>query len=276
MMSAAIWIAIACVVPAVQATRSLSHAARRSPLTKAVLSQHLRIISVVNSTSSTQSAHQASLLTRKSLLHQPIGGSGFASDFFTHDSEKIRELPKYGAKATTCHPKCFWKCGGDCDQVCTPNCAPPRCETSCGPLEVGMCQQRCEEPKCAVVCPGQCETRECPKCKTVCAPPVCHTHCNDECESRCADPQCDWNCKPDPKCVQPECKLDCNNPKECGYASTLTTKVPIAPDRRIMAAGLANLDPKSLPLGAAPPLGSHPPYPAGPMPDGAASSGDNV
>jgi len=245
MMLAAIWIAISCVVPAVQATRSLGHAARRSPPTKVFLQQNA---------------------TRKSFLHQP---QGLASDFFTHDPEKMDELPQYTGPPTSCHPKCLWKCGGGCDQVCTPECAPPKCETSCGALEISMCHQKCEPPKCAVVCPAQCETVECPKCKTVCAPPVCHTNCADNCESRCADPQCSWKCKPSPECPKPACKLDCNNPKVCGLGiHNIRPNPPIAPDTRVMSSSLANLDPKSLPLGAAPPLGAHPPVGAGPM-DGA-------
>jgi len=254
MLLAAICAALACATPVVQATRSLNRLmtqsmVRSSPVTTAVLLQH-------NSTRG------------KLLLHQPDGG--LPSDFFTHDSEKMDELPQYtgGSAPKGCHPKCEWTCGGGCDQVCNPVCAPPKCETSCGALELSMCQQRCGPPKCAVVCPTkQCEHDECPKCKTICGPPECTTHCSNNCESRCADPQCSWNCKPSPDCAQPQCKLSCNGPKVCNMNADTNARpnVPLTPDKRIMSQGLANLDPTSLQPGATPPTGAMPPVGAGQM-----------
>lgn len=248
-MLAAIWTAFAYVTPAVQATRALTGLKNRHV-------QMLRSPDVLLQHNS----------TRKSLLHQTDPG-GFSSDFFTHDAEKMDELPQYSG-TKSCHPKCTWQCGGGCDQVCTPVCAPPKCETSCGALQVSMCQQRCDPPKCAVVCPTQqCEHDDCPKCKTVCGPPNCHTNCANNCESRCADPQCSWNCKPSPDCAQPQCKLSCNGPKVCNMNADTNARpnVPITPDKRIMSQGLANLDPTSLQPGATPPTGAMPPVGAGQM-----------
>lgn len=252
-MLAAIWTAFAYVTPAVQATRALTGLKNRHV-------QMLRSPDVLLQHNS----------TRKSLLHQTDPG-GFSSDFFTHDAEKMDELPQYSG-TKSCHPKCTWQCGGGCDQVCTPVCAPPKCETSCGALQVSMCQQRCDPPKCAVVCPTQqCEHDDCPKCKTVCGPPNCHTNCANNCESRCADPQCSWNCKPSAQCAQPHCTLNCNNPKVCNMDGDTNARpnVPILPDKRVMAQGLANLDPVSLQPGATVPTGAWPP-PAAPGPAPAA------
>jgi len=251
MMLAAICAALACAMPTAQSARTLKNHMRfiqSSPVTKAGLIQHNT--------------------TRKSLLHQPMGG--MPSDFFTHDAEKMDELPQYNSNAPKgCHPKCNWNCGGEsCDQVCSPVCAPPKCETSCGTLELSMCQQRCGPPKCAVVCPtNQCEHGDCPKCKTICGPPDCHTMCANNCESRCADPQCSWNCKPSAECAKPQCKLDCSGPQVCNMNSDTNARpnVPILPDKRIMSQGLANLDPTSLQPGATPPTGATPPAGAGPM-----------
>jgi hypothetical protein len=234
-MLAATCAALICVMPVVQATRSQLRV-RSSPMTNAVLLQHNA--------------------TRKFLLHQPVEG-GLPSDFFTHDAEKMDELPDYG-KPKGCHPKCTWNCGGGCDQVCNPVCAPPKCETSCGALSLSMCHQRCGPPRCAVVCPPQCEHDECPKCKTICGPPDCQTICNPNCESRCADPQCSWNCKPSDQCAAPQCKLDCTGPKVCNMNADTNARpnVPIQPDKRVMSRGLGNLDPTSLQPGATPPSGA--------------------
>lgn len=246
MMLAAICAVLTSAMPVVQATRS-HLMVRSSPVTRAVFLQHNA--------------------SRKSLLHQPEGG--LPSDFFTHDAEKMDELPQSNdIKPKGCHPKCTWSCGGGCDQVCNPVCAPPKCETSCGALELSMCHQRCGPPKCAVVCPTKtCEHDECPKCKTICGPPDCQTICSNNCESRCADPQCSWNCQPTQDCAQPQCKLDCNGPKVCNMNSETNARpnVPILPDKRIMSQGLANLDPTSLQPGATPPTGAVPPTGAGQM-----------
>lgn len=152
-----------------------------------------------------------------------------------------------------CHPSCKWNCQGDCEQVCSPVCAPPQCETVCGEAE--GCGWHCEAPICAVVCPGACAHGQCPKCKTVCGPPRCQPRCNPTCESRCSDPQCSWKCNPDPKCAQPNCALDCSAPKVCQLEGDLNARPnnPMPAGAHVMARGLANLDPSSLPMPGLPP-----------------------
>jgi len=203
-MSAYLLAAIACTV--------VHGALKRKPMNKAGLLQ------------------DKSNSTQRALLHQvPDGGPEgiLPSDFFTHDAEKMAELNDYKKEVPRgCHPKCMWSCGGaQCDETCSPVCAPPKCETKCGTLDIKTCERSCDPPKCAVVCPTvQCEHAECPKCKTVCAPPVCSTDCAENCESVCADPVCSWNCKPSASCAQPTCALDCNAAKVCNLNADVNAR----------------------------------------------------
>jgi len=203
---------------------------------------------------------QKSSLTKSASVHQvPDGGVGggegvLPSDFFTHDAEKMDELnPFPNTLPKGCHPKCMWSCGKtECDQVCTPVCAPPKCVTKCGALDIGSCNQMCDPPKCVVVCPTvQCEHAECPKCKTVCAPPVCHTDCAENCDSQCADPTCSWTCKPSAECVKPQCALDCTNEKVCNLNADVNARPspPLLGDgSQIVSQSLAYILPQPGPL----------------------------
>lgn len=154
-----------------------------------------------------------------------------------------------------CHPQCFWNCGNAaCDEVCQPVCAPPQCETACGPINTASCRQRCDAPTCAIVCPEQaCAHGGCPACKTVCSPPKCHTDCAENCESKCSEPQCTWKCKPG-KCEKPRCSLTCGGAKACGLDANLNARPPpFDSGMTVVAKGLAATDPKSLPGFAAKP-----------------------
>jgi len=148
-----------------------------------------------------------------------------------------------------CHPKCMWSCGNaDCDEVCEPVCAPPRCETACPPINLATCSQKCEPPKCAIVCPSMhCEHGDCPKCMTICNPAKCTTSCSDEqCESKCAEPQCTWKCNP-AKCEQPKCSLKCGGAHMCGLDGDLNARpAAFRPGMTVVSKGLAGYDPTAL------------------------------
>lgn len=134
------------------------------------------------------------------------------TDFFVKDFERMDELPEYNITKPRCHPKCKWSCSNSkCNTRCQPRCQPPKCVTACKKPTMAKCKRVCKDPLCAVVCPPQCEHGTCPKCKTVCNEPVCDLECGQgRCESHCADPDCVWDCAPDPVCAKPECKLKCD------------------------------------------------------------------
>merc|ERR1719253_891992 len=121
------------------------------------------------------------------------------------------ELPNYNIKKQRCHPKCKWTCGNArCDTKCQPICKAPRCATTCKKTLMSRCKRVCKDPQCAVVCPPMCEHGTCPQCKTVCGKPVCLLNCGTNCESHCEDPDCVWDCKPDPGCAKPQCQMTCD------------------------------------------------------------------
>lgn len=133
-------------------------------------------------------------------------------EFFTKDFERMDELREYNQTKRQCHPKCTWHCGtSSCNNRCQPRCQAPKCVTACKKPTMAKCNRVCKDPQCAVVCPPQCEQGTCPKCKTVCGEAVCNMECGpDRCESHCADPDCVWDCAPDPVCAKPTCKLSCD------------------------------------------------------------------
>jgi len=142
-------------------------------------------------------------------------GVGEHPDFFTKDFEKMDELPNYDNTNTKkqCHPKCRWTCGtSSCNSLCTPRCKAPKCVTACKKISLASCKRVCKDPQCAVVCPPQCSHGRCPKCKTICGPSTCALTCGKAaCESTCADPDCVWDCKPNPACAKPTCKMTCDH-----------------------------------------------------------------
>lgn len=169
-----------------------------------------------------------------------------------------------GAKdADNCHPKCWWSCGNaDCDEVCDPVCAPPQCETACGPLNLATCRQQCDPPKCAIVCPSQhCEHGDCPACHTVCAPAKCETICAEQCDSKCAEPQCSWKCDPG-KCDKPSCTLTCGGAKMCNYDKSVNSKPGFKAGMHTVSAGLAAYDPATLGVAVMPEITPAAPAPA--------------
>jgi len=170
-------------------------------------------------------------------------------DFFTEDPQAMNDLSGPAATVEGCHPKCTWKCeSAACEEACEPLCAPPKCETSCEMFDATQCKQTCDKPSCAVVCPEvHCESGECPTCKTICSPPTnCLTTCpSGECGSRCADPECQWKCKPRDDCPAPSCRMMCEQPKDCFQQAGGKT-VPKAPDTTIVSQNLASLDVSSL------------------------------
>lgn len=148
-------------------------------------------------------------------------GTGYTPEFFTKDFEKMDELPAYDNTNPKhqCHPKCRWTCGTtSCDSLCKPRCKAPKCVTACKKINLSGCKRTCKDPQCAVVCPPQCSTGTCPKCKTVCGESVCQLQCGKgQCESSCADPDCVWDCKPNPACAKPQCKMICDAPTPCAF-----------------------------------------------------------
>lgn len=192
-------------------------------------------------------ATRGKLLTARKRVVQPASGSG-----------------------EECHPRCKWNCGSaDCNAVCKPICAPPKCDTFCA--EPTDCRLVCPPPMCAVVCPTvQCTTGTCPKCQTVCGPPQCVSQCHKNCESKCADPQCTWQCGPPEGdgCQQPQCKMECERPKQCFFDDKLH-KAPDGPPfgMAIMSRGLATMNQDDLlaMTAAPPPAVAGPPGP-GPAP----------
>jgi len=154
----------------------------------------------------------------------PVGnrrtlGNAHDEQWFTRDAERMDELPNYSnQKKQQCHPKCTWTCGSQrCDTHCTPICKAPKCRTTCKKTLMSSCKRVCRDPQCAVVCPPQCEHGTCPQCKTVCSKPICLLNCGPRCESHCDDPDCVWDCKPDPGCAKPQCKLTCDAPPVCKF-----------------------------------------------------------
>mmetsp|Transcript_35287 Transcript_35287/g.64557 ORF Transcript_35287/g.64557 Transcript_35287/m.64557 type:complete len:428 (+) Transcript_35287:71-1354(+) len=196
---------------------------------------------------------------------QPLATAAKPSDFFTEDSWAMEEMPPYAANTTgfadrpPCEPKCSWHCGPqkECDEVCEPICAPPKCELACR-KSADHCETRCEPPRCAVLCPtSQCTSAgECAKCRTVCGEPKCTTVCSDDCTSMCAKPSCTWKCHPG-KCPEPQCKMQCEDE---GQACTVDMRsgngeLPPPLGLHVAAEGYASLDPRVLMQpGQAPPV----------------------
>jgi len=175
--------------------------------------------------------------------------------FFTEDPQAMADLNQGNtATAENCHPKCTWKCQStSCEEACEPLCAPPKCSTSCSAFSVEKCSQTCDKPSCAVVCPeNHCEMGECPSCKTVCSPATnCLTTCPaGECSSVCADPECQWKCKPRDDCPAPTCRMTCEQPKDCFHQAGGKT-VPVVPDTIIVSHGMASLNIADLGAGGA-------------------------
>lgn len=175
-------------------------------------------------------------------------------------SPLAKKTPTFvAAKKPNCGPKCWWQCVGEasCQEECEPVCAPPVCQTSCRPINSKTCKQTCSEPQCAVICPQkECGgNEECGKCKTVCGEPECKVTCDQDCVSTCADPLCDWKCKPSiNNCPKPKCDLKCGPPPGCPGGPSLDPKktpvaeLPAAKDPQVpsgatvVSKGLASLD----------------------------------
>ncbi|CAJ1373948.1 unnamed protein product [Effrenium voratum] len=170
---------------------------------------------------------------------------------------EVKDQPPI-SNATDCSPKCLWKCLGtaSCQEVCEPMCAPPKCQTSCRPVNPGKCTQKCEPPRCAVICPEKhCEgNTKCGQCKTVCGEPVCRVECQQDCQTNCADPKCDWKCQPTTQCPEPKCELRCGTPQGCLAATDLSGqsgKLQVPVGAQVVSRGLASLDPKEFETEAA-------------------------
>jgi hypothetical protein len=178
-----------------------------------------------------------------------------------------------------CHPTCWWACnsigGADgsagFDEMCTPVCAPPQCETACSPINLATCTQACSPPNCAIVCPQmQCTHGSCPQCQTICAPPECKTVCAEQCESKCNEPSCTWKCEiNETKMMEehpPSCSLKCGGAKMCNFDKNVGKRpAPWPQGMDVMSAGLAAFDPAALTGGAPPPPAAEAPAPADPV-----------
>lgn len=189
------------------------------------------------------------------------------ASWFTEVPQKMAEMPPYpldikAAPRTDgpCQFACGWTCGTkECDQICTPQCAPPQCETLCM-KSADKCETRCGPPKCAVVCPEtECKGgSNCPKCRTVCAPPACTIECSDDCHSVCSKPECTWDCHPDlGKCPSPNCTKTCTGQKRCREGlpppRNKIQVVPMAAGSKVVSEGVASIDPTVLNTPAEPP-----------------------
>lgn len=158
--------------------------------------------------------------------------------FATHGShvpsnEIEEELhPTYATASSDCTPKCMWSCESvKCDEVCTPECQPPRCETRCASADLSGCAMECEEPHCAVVCPErQCPSQSCSSCTSTCTDPVCKLRCpkKQPCHNVCEHPSCEWKCSAPSECPAPRCHMVCESPKNC-MGSTYRSLPPLVP-----------------------------------------------
>eukprot|EP00928_Gymnodinium_smaydae_P042935 TRINITY_DN28868_c0_g1_i1.p1 TRINITY_DN28868_c0_g1~~TRINITY_DN28868_c0_g1_i1.p1 ORF type:complete len:300 (+),score=36.81 TRINITY_DN28868_c0_g1_i1:152-1051(+) len=190
------------------------------------------------------------------------------TDFFVGVSQRMAEMPPpaftNGGRRPfpgdpLCEPHCGWKCGRSpaCDQVCTPACAPPKCQTVCR-RTAETCETRCAPPRCAVVCPDSaCKDGKCKKCHTVCGPPLCTTQCGEDCHSFCEKPACSWNCTRGPACPMPSCEMKCTGVGKCATnlhaANETRHKAPIFPGKTVVSAADASMDVSSLFAAATPP-----------------------
>jgi hypothetical protein len=129
-----------------------------------------------------------------------------------HNSERVRKMLSILLLLLACGmaaaPQCRYACDDpQCDAVCTPKCAEPRCQVDCS---LGT-PSGCSRLACHVRCPvDQSPVDSCPQCETVCNTLSCSSH--HICQPLCEPTVCTWHCVKPLFCPRPRCELVCERP----------------------------------------------------------------